>query len=85
MLSYHANFLLEPAQAVHARQSTLAWAAKAAILHGDEHKESTSGEPRGKYNGWHIDHDHVCCPHDTTCGERVRGILCSDCKIRGVT
>ncbi|MGW9426659.1 endonuclease domain-containing protein [Streptomyces decoyicus] len=45
----------------------------------------TSDEPLGKYDEWHIDHNHACCPRGTTCGECVRGILCSECNIRGVT
>lgn len=28
-----------------------------------------------------IDHDHACCPTDTTCGKCVRGILCRDCNL----
>ena len=29
---------------------------------------------------WHVDHDHACCPGRKTCGQCVRGILCSRCN-----
>lgn len=28
-----------------------------------------------------IDHDHACCPGDTTCGNCIRGLLCRDCNL----
>lgn len=29
---------------------------------------------------FHVDHDHQCCPSDTTCGRCVRGIVCTRCN-----
>ena len=30
--------------------------------------------------GFHIDHDHQCCPGATSCGQCVRGFLCASCN-----
>lgn len=35
-------------------------------------------EPNG--TGWHVDHDSTCCSSRFTCGNCVRGILCSNCN-----
>lgn len=27
-----------------------------------------------------VDHDHACCPGDTSCGKCIRGLLCHSCN-----
>jgi hypothetical protein len=34
----------------------------------------------GKSSAPHVDHNHLCCSGDTSCGKCVRGILCFRCN-----
>lgn len=36
-------------------------------------------DPGGR--GWHVDHDHACCPESAkSCGKCIRSLLCSNCN-----
>ena len=38
-------------------------------------------KPGGKYDIWHVDHDHACCPlGKRVCGKCIRGLLCASCN-----
>ena len=40
---------------------------------------SSDSGGRGRF---HIDHAHSCCPSQKTCGNCLRGLLCSTCNTR---
>jgi hypothetical protein len=33
------------------------------------------------WGSMHVDHDHECCPGETSCGRCVRGFLCPTCNV----
>ncbi|MFJ9265151.1 endonuclease domain-containing protein [Streptomyces bacillaris] len=37
----------------------------------------------GAAKGWHVDHNHGCCPGEKSCGDCVMGILCHGCNVWG--
>lgn len=40
-----------------------------------------SDNPQDRRQKWHVDHDHACCNRRQSCGNCIRGLLCSNCNI----
>jgi hypothetical protein len=37
--------------------------------------------PSERTRAFAVDHDHACCPSQQTCGNCIRGIICSSCNL----
>lgn len=40
----------------------------------------TRKHQNGNVRALSVDHDHTCCTEDKSCGQCIRGLLCSDCN-----
>lgn len=40
----------------------------------------TEPRPGAPKSGFHVDHDHACCPGKRCCGRCIRGLLCNHCN-----
>jgi len=52
-----------------------------AIFDAQGHRCGICGTDKPGGRGWHIDHDHRCCPEGRRCGKCMRGILCHGCNV----
>lgn len=52
----------------------------AAIKADQDGKCAICQRATGKARNLAVDHDHRCCPGKTSCGDCVRGLLCSNCN-----
>lgn len=51
-----------------------------AMLEGQDYGCMICGGINESGRALAVDHDHTCCPGKTTCGECMRGLLCSNCN-----
>lgn len=66
------------------RSYGITWADRDAMLaeQGGVCANPGCATPDPGKRGWHVDHDHACCPERArSCGKCIRGILCGDCNV----
>lgn len=51
------------------------------ILKDQDYRCKICQNPLASNKGTNIDHDHTCCPGDNSCGNCIRGILCTGCNV----
>jgi hypothetical protein len=58
----------------------LSWEEYTDLFMSQDEACAVCGAEESGGAGWHVDHDHGCCPGKKSCGKCVRGILCHACN-----
>jgi len=87
MLAYQREYLQERPEVVRSRHLKYKFG-----MTGDDYDQMLAAQggvckvcrtdvPGGRGAKFHIDHDRACCPGHKSCGECIRGLLCSSCNV----